>query len=124
MSQTILVVEDDQSLSQALSLKLTKEHYTVLEANDGSIGLEKALKAHPAFIILDVIMPHMSGMEMLSKLRTDDWGSTVPVLVLTNAGNVAHSQTLASDHHAELLIKQETTLDEIVKRIESEISAQ
>ena len=80
----ILIVEDDQSLLQALTLRLERENFKIISARDGEDGLEQAKNLHPDLILLDIIMPRMDGITMLKKLRTDEWGKKVSVIILTN----------------------------------------
>lgn len=83
--QTILTVEDDATLLKVMANALADEGFEVIKAEDGQDGLEKALKHHPDMILLDIMMPVMDGMTMLKKLRKDDWGKSVYVMILTNA---------------------------------------
>lgn len=77
------LVEDEESMRKILKEELTDEGFKVLESGDGEDGLEIALREHPDLILLDLKMPKMDGIEMLKKLRTDPWGSTAKVVVLT-----------------------------------------
>jgi DNA-binding response OmpR family regulator len=79
--RTVLVVEDDESLRMALGENLESAGYDVLLASDGPAGLSEALSRHPALIVLDVMLPQMSGYEICRKLR--DRGIRTPVLMLT-----------------------------------------
>lgn len=80
----ILVTEDEKSLQGALCDKLTNEGFSVVLAQNGVEGLEISLNQHPDLILLDLDMPKLNGMEMLRELRKDDWGKSVPVIILTN----------------------------------------
>src|SRR5262249_14443602 len=80
----ILVVEDDLSILTGLTLNLTYEGYQVLQAQDGSRGLAMALDAAPDLIVLDVMLPHMNGYEVLRELRQRR--SMVPVVMLSAKG--------------------------------------
>ena len=82
--KTILIIEDHASVRIALVEKFAHEGMKTIEAKDGEEGLEVALKEKPSIILLDIIMPKMSGMTMLEQLRKDPWGKTVPVIILTN----------------------------------------
>ena len=84
ISKKILIIEDDSSLRNVLQDKIKHEGFSVFTANDGQEGLETAIKEKPDCILLDVIMPKMSGIQMLKKLREHAWGKTVPVLLLSN----------------------------------------
>lgn len=73
----ILIVEDEESLLKTLGEKFTLEGFEVVKAQNGVEGLRVALQEHPDLILLDIVMPVMGGMEMLGKLRQDDWGKNV-----------------------------------------------
>jgi two-component system, OmpR family, response regulator len=76
----ILVVEDDQNLQRALSYSLDKEGYEVASAADGAQALALARQAPPDLILLDVMLPVMSGLEVCRILRAE---SQVPIIMLT-----------------------------------------
>lgn len=76
----ILVVEDDRNLSDTLKYNLRKEGYDVVTAVDGAEALEIARKEKPDLIVLDVMLPKMSGFEVCRILRKD---MTVPIIMLT-----------------------------------------
>lgn len=76
----ILVVEDDPNLISALKYNLNKEGYSVITAVDGAEAVETARREKPGLIILDVMLPRLSGFEVCRILRKD---MTVPILMLT-----------------------------------------
>ncbi len=80
MSQTVLVVEDDQKIVNLLRLYLTKEGFAVASAADGREALDAAIRVHPSLIILDLMLPHVDGVEVCRRLRAT---SDVPILMLT-----------------------------------------
>lgn len=82
--KVILIVEDEMELRQLLRSKLEVEGFSVLEAENGKIGLETALAKRPDMILLDIIMPIMDGLGMLKELQKDDWGKIVPIIILSN----------------------------------------
>jgi two-component system sensor histidine kinase/response regulator len=82
----IAIIEDDQAISQMYRFKFEAEGYTVETAENGKLGLELAEKMKPDIMLLDLMMPEMTGDEMLEKLRATDWGSKVKVIILTNVG--------------------------------------
>ena len=77
-------MEDEQDLREALIDKLGREGFLPRGAKDGEEGLELALKEHPDLILLDMVMTKMDGMTVIKKLRQDEWGKSVPVILLTN----------------------------------------
>lgn len=84
MTKKILVVDDDKLFREGLTSALRTAAHEVAEAEDGETGLDKALKLQPDLIITDLRMPHLDGLGMVAKLRKDDWGKNVPVIVLTD----------------------------------------
>ena len=77
----ILLIEDDKTIRMALEFTLTRADYEVTVANDGLTGLEIARKADPDLILLDILLPGLSGIEVARQLRAD--GSTTPIIMLT-----------------------------------------
>lgn len=82
----IAIVEDDEAISQMYRIKFEAEGYTVETAANGKLGLALANEMRPDIILLDLMMPIMTGEEMLVKLRKTDWGKKIKVIVLTNRG--------------------------------------
>jgi DNA-binding response OmpR family regulator len=80
----ILVVEDDLTLRQVLTFSLGKEGYEVAGASDGESGLSAALGGRFDLILLDLMLPSMSGLEVLRTLRRD--GVSTPVIILSAKG--------------------------------------
>ena len=82
MRRRILVVEDDPTLRQALAFNLGREGFEVATAGDGESALATARGKPLDLILLDVMLPAMSGLEVLRVLRRD--GITTPVIVLSS----------------------------------------
>jgi class 3 adenylate cyclase len=81
--RTILVIDDDEGMRLMLRRILEKEAYQVAEATDGEEGLAACQRVNPDLILLDGMMPRMSGFEVVKHLREDDATRAVPVLMLT-----------------------------------------
>lgn len=77
----ILVIEDDRTLREALRYNLVAEGYEVLVADDGGVGLISARQDGPDVIVLDLMLPSLSGLEICKAIRRD--GSIVPIIMLT-----------------------------------------
>jgi len=82
----IAIIEDDQAISQMYRFKFEAEGFTVQTADNGKLGLELAESMKPDIILLDLMMPEMTGDQMLEQLRAKPWGKTIKVIVLTNVG--------------------------------------
>src|SRR5262249_41353397 len=81
---SVLLVDDDTELSKLLEEFLQSEQLSLESAHDGPSGLEKALSSRHAVVVLDVMLPGMSGLDVLKQLRQK---SSVPVLMLTARGS-------------------------------------
>ena len=77
---TVLVVEDDPTILETIAFNLERDGYEVLQATDGVAGLELARAEHPDLVVLDVMLPRMSGLDVCRVLREEQ---TVPILMLT-----------------------------------------
>jgi signal transduction histidine kinase/ligand-binding sensor domain-containing protein/DNA-binding response OmpR family regulator len=80
--QTVLIVEDDDELRNFLKIIL-KKNYLILEATDGLNGFEMAFREHPDFIVSDIMMPGMDGIELLKKLKENLETSHIPLVLLS-----------------------------------------
>lgn len=118
----ILVIEDELPMLKALAEKFTREGFSALEAKNGKVGLEIALKAHPDLIILDLFMPVMDGKAMMEELRRDEWGKTVPIIVLTNLNpdDKTLNEILESGP-AYYFIKSKWQLGDLVAKVKQEL---
>src|SRR5215216_2929155 len=79
----ILIVEDEQDVADLLTLNLRKVGYKVSTAADGATGLQQARDDKPDFIILDLMLPKMSGLEVCRILKGDAATAPIPILMLT-----------------------------------------
>jgi DNA-binding response OmpR family regulator len=82
----IAIIEDDQAISQMYRFKFEAEGYSVETAENGKLGLALAENMKPDIILLDLMMPEMTGDEMLEALRKTAWGKDIKVIILTNMG--------------------------------------
>jgi len=83
----ILIIDDETVARKALHQALTKAGYSVLEASDGTSGLELAKGSKPDLIICDIDMPGMTGFETLTALKADDRTKDVPFVFLTGSSD-------------------------------------
>lgn len=114
----LLIVEDEPILREMYKDKFLLAGFDVTTAENGRIGLEKVITQKPNVLLLDLMMPVMDGRTMLGKLRDMPEFKTMPVLVLTNAGeveNIRHTQLYYDA--IEFMIKSNVSLEEIVMKV-------
>jgi CheY-like chemotaxis protein len=80
----ILLVEDTVQLREALERYLKQEGLQVISAVDGEEGLAKAREFTPDFILTDIFMPRLGGIDMIKQIRITEWGRDIPVILLSN----------------------------------------
>lgn len=118
----ILIIEDEKPLANMLADKLQGEGFTTQVAFDGQDGLKIALDWQPDLILLDLIMPKMDGMTMLRRLRQDDRGKGIHVILLTNLSDTAKVYEAVSLGVNDYLVKTNWDLDEIIKEIKNKLA--
>ena len=114
-------MEDERSLREAIADVLRLKNFLVIEAKNGREGVDVALSEHPDLILLDQIMPEMDGMSALKKIREDKWGSTVPVVLLTNLSGTSEQLVDGVVAYGPILnlIKSDWKIHDVVKKIEN-----
>jgi len=82
-SPKILVVEDNALMRETLKRMLEIEGYTVIEAEDGPSGIALARTEKPDLVMLDIMMPYMTGTEVISYMQSDPLLDAIPIIVLS-----------------------------------------
>jgi CheY-like chemotaxis protein len=85
---SVLVVDDERDIRDAVTELLTEEGYEVFGAGDGAEALSKARALHPSVVLLDLMMPGMSGWEFCAQRKGDPELARIPVIVLSAIGGV------------------------------------
>ncbi len=110
----ILVVEDDPAILRGLADNLKFESYNVLTANSGDAGLAAAREKKPDLVILDLMLPKLSGYEICRKLRAE--GNQTPILMLTARGEEA-DRVLGLDLGADDYVTKPFSIREVLARV-------
>lgn len=119
----IAIIEDDQAISQMYRLKFEAEGYDVETADNGKLGLELAKQMKPDIILLDLMMPEMTGDEMLDKLRKTDWGQDIKVIILTNMGEQEAPPILRELGVKRFIVKAEMTPRQVAEMVKTELTS-
>jgi len=113
----IAVVEDEPSIRNLYQTKLELCGFAVQTASNGLEGLSLVRSFAPDLILLDLLMPQMSGEEMLAKLRAEDWGADVRVIILTNISRSEAPMSLRFLSVDRYVVKAHYTPSQIVEVI-------
>src|SRR5438270_14045774 len=87
MAKTILVADDEPAMRELFHESLTAMGYEVIEASNGWEALEKMAKIVPDLVMLDIMMPGLDGVAVVSRLRSDPRFASVPVIAMTGSGD-------------------------------------
>lgn len=113
----ILLVEDDTNLAAVYKGRLELEGFEVVEVNNGEEALSTAIKAKPDLILLDAMMPKISGFDVLDILRNTPETTNVRIIMLTALSqdkDKERAQTLGAD---EYLVKSQVVIGDVVERV-------
>ena len=113
MKLKVLIIEDEVQIRRLLHVALEGADYTVLEAEDGSTGLQIAAAARPDLVLLDLGLPGLSGHEVLARLR--EW-SQVPVVILT-VRDAEEDKVAALDSGADDYVTKPFSTAELLARL-------
>ena len=111
----ILIVEDDPFFSMILKGRLEKEGFAIRQAFDGEQALQMAREKAPNLIILDLIIPKISGFEFLETIFADPQLNKVPVVVASNLGQESDIEKAKRLGVLDYYVKVRTSVDDLVK---------
>ena len=115
----VLVAEDDRFLSSLLKAKLEKEGFMVKIAYDGEEATSMLKEFKPDVMILDLIMPKISGFEFLEYISVDPQFNQIPVIVLSNLGqetDIERAKQLGVDDY---FVKSQISIEDVVKAVQN-----
>lgn len=120
-TKLILIAEDDPFISRMYQIKLESAGFRVIVKNNGRDAFEAIKAEHPNLAVLDINMPELSGLEVLSALQNDNFDfSSMPIIVLTNSSELTDRNT-ARSYGAEYLVKAELTPREVLNMISEKL---
>ncbi len=119
MKKNILIIEDEEFFRELLRKKLVSKEYSVLEALDGEEGLKKMQEKKPDLVLLDLLLPSMTGFDVLTKAKKDPATASIPVIILSNLGQQEDIEKGLKLGAADYLIKAQSTIDEVITKIEN-----
>jgi len=122
MAIKIAIIEDDEAISQMYRIKFEAEGYTVETAANGKLGLALAQEMRPDIMLLDLMMPIMTGEEMLTRLRKTDWGKKIRVIILTNRGEQEIPDEVKQANVEALILKAAMTPRQVAELVKQKLA--
>ena len=119
----VAIIEDDQAISQMYRFKFEAEGYTVETAENGLLGLKLAESLKPDIVLLDLMMPEMTGDEMLEKLRATSWGKDMKVIILTNMGEQEIPQKVKDLGVSAVILKADMTPRQVADLVKKQLAS-
>jgi len=119
--KAVLLIEDEPTLQKTISEILIQEGYKMLNALDGEIGLQMALREKPDLILLDLILPKIDGFEVLENIRKNEATKDTPVIILTNLENAAAVERALALGAQSYLVKANYELEDVVQKVKQAI---
>lgn len=119
VKKKILLVEDDMFIRDIYQTKFSQDGFDVIVADNGIEAIKKLEQAVPDIMLLDIVMPYMDGMEVLSKVKgNEDW-KKIPIIMLTNISEKDRLTETMQQGIDGYLIKSHFTPAEVVEKIKS-----
>jgi DNA-binding response OmpR family regulator len=115
----IMIIEDDRFLSSLMKARLEKEGFAVEQAFDGEEAMKALQQDLPVLIILDLIMPKVTGFEVLQTISITPGLDKVPVVILTNLAQDSDIQKARELGAKEYFVKVKVSIDDLVGRIKT-----
>ncbi|MBU6501017.1 MAG: response regulator [Patescibacteria group bacterium] len=117
--KTVMLIEDDKFLSSLVKARLEKEGYGVMQAFDGADALELLKQSRPELIIMDLIMPKVSGFEVLESISLNPELNKTPVIVLSNLAQDSDIEKARRFGAVEFFVKIRVSIDDLVKKVKT-----
>jgi DNA-binding response OmpR family regulator len=113
----ILVAEDDKLISNSLCEALKTEGYEPTPAYDGEEAVAKSKEMNPDLVLLDIMMPKLDGISVMWELKANPNTAKIPVIVLTNIGDVETISKIVEAGGVDYLLKSDQSVDDIIQKV-------
>ena len=117
----ILIVDDDNSLATIISTALEKEGFMTIISPTGRDGIEKARSENPDLILLDQVLPDISGNQVLKELKMDEQVKNIPVLMLSNFSQGDMVNDAINSGAADYIYKYQVEVADIINKVKNNL---
>jgi|SRR3989344_2447342 len=121
MAAKVAIIEDDLAISQMYRIKFEADGYIVDTAENGKLGLDLIQKMQPDIILLDLMMPVMTGDQMLAELRKTAWGKNIKVVILTNMGEQEIPEATKKLDVSAVILKADMTPRQVAELVKAQL---
>ncbi len=118
MSKVVLLVEDNDFIRNMYQLKLAKADFSVVEAVDGQMALDKIGEHKPDLVLLDLMMPNVNGIDVLKSLKKQNLVPDLPVIVLTNVMDPQTIEQAKELGARDYIVKTDLTPSQVVEKLQ------
>ncbi len=115
--KTIMIIEDDPFLVKAYRFVFEKEALDIWVAQDGQQAIDMLKKEPPAIVLLDLMLPGVSGFDVLAAIRINENWKNVPVMIISNLGQASDVQKGKDMGAVDYMVKANTDISDIVQRV-------
>ncbi len=114
----LLIIEDELGLAEMYAGNFKNQGFDVDIAHDGREGFDKMLTEHPSAVLMDIMMPGLSGLETLEKAKAEPSTKNIPIIMLTNLSSSAiEVQNAMNEGAAGYIVKAEATPSQVVEKV-------
>ena len=115
--KTVLLIEDEPLLANLLKQRIEKEGFKVILNRDGEEALKTLHEVKPDLILLDIILPKISGFELMETLRADPQLERAPIIIISNLGQESDIQKGKTLGAIQYFVKAKVSLEELVQNV-------
>ncbi len=115
--KSIMIIEDDRFLSSLINARLEKDGFSTVQAFDGDEAIKLLKQGKPDLIVLDLIMPRVSGFEVLEAISLDPQLNKIPVVILSNLAQDSDNQKAKSLGATEYFVKVRVSIDDLINKV-------
>jgi DNA-binding response OmpR family regulator len=123
MEKKILIVEDDTLLGEVLVKKLEAEGYATVLVQDGAKSIEKMREEKPDLVLLDILLPHKNGYEILEEKKNDPALVAIPTIIISNSGQAVEIERALDLGVKDYLVKVEFDPNEVIEKVHQQLGS-
>jgi len=119
----VLLVDDDEALIEVFSTALKQDGFETVTAPDGKTGIEKAKTENPDLVLLDQVLPDISGNEVLKQLKADEQTKNIPVIILSNFSQEELVKEAINEGAFDYVFKYQAATSDVVEKVKEALKA-